>query len=211
MSKAVLISIRPEWCAKIANGEKTIEIRKTRPKLETPFKCYIYCTNTGRPLVWGDVACAGGWRECYTQTYGRSREEVDRIWGSDVLSGKVIGEFACDRIDVYRRIGIDSTDFKDYHYRKSLFGEVEYNEMCLTENELKMYGKGKLLYGWHISNLVIYDTPKSLTDYMKHPCDFAADCGACERAKWSKGQTFEGCEFDVQRPPQSFIYVEELP
>ena len=50
MSKAVLISIRPEWCAKIASGEKTIEVRKTRPKLQTPFKAYIYCTmpDTGR-------------------------------------------------------------------------------------------------------------------------------------------------------------------
>ena len=44
MSKAVLISIRPKWCEKIVNGEKTIEVRKTRPKLETPFKVYIYCT-----------------------------------------------------------------------------------------------------------------------------------------------------------------------
>ncbi len=44
MSKAALISIRPKWVEKIANGEKTIEVRKTRPKLETPFKCYIYCT-----------------------------------------------------------------------------------------------------------------------------------------------------------------------
>ena len=44
MSKAVLISIRPKWCEKIASGEKTIEVRKTRPKLHTPFKCYIYCT-----------------------------------------------------------------------------------------------------------------------------------------------------------------------
>ena len=43
MSKAVLISIRPKWCEKIASGEKTIEVRKTRPKLQTPFKCYIYC------------------------------------------------------------------------------------------------------------------------------------------------------------------------
>lgn len=49
MSKAVLISIRPEWVEKIAKGEKTVEVRKTQPKLETPFKCYIYCTNT-RPL-----------------------------------------------------------------------------------------------------------------------------------------------------------------
>jgi hypothetical protein len=41
MSKAVLISIRPEWCEKIINGQKTIEVRKTRPKMDTPFKCYI--------------------------------------------------------------------------------------------------------------------------------------------------------------------------
>lgn len=40
---AVLISIRPKWCEKIISGEKTIEVRKTRPKMDTPFKCYIYC------------------------------------------------------------------------------------------------------------------------------------------------------------------------
>lgn len=44
MSKAVLLSIRPKWCEKIANGEKIVEVRKTRPKMNTPFKCYIYCT-----------------------------------------------------------------------------------------------------------------------------------------------------------------------
>ena len=44
MAKSVLISIRPEWCQKIASGEKTIEVRKKRPKLAPPFKCYIYCT-----------------------------------------------------------------------------------------------------------------------------------------------------------------------
>ena len=44
MAKAVLISIRPEWVEKIANEWKTIEVRKTKPYLETPFKCYIYCT-----------------------------------------------------------------------------------------------------------------------------------------------------------------------
>ena len=44
MSKSVMISIRPKWCEKIVNGEKTIEVRKTRPKLNTPFRVYIYCT-----------------------------------------------------------------------------------------------------------------------------------------------------------------------
>ena len=51
MSKAVMISIRPKWCEKIASGEKTIEVRKTRPKLETPFKCYIYCTQARERLI----------------------------------------------------------------------------------------------------------------------------------------------------------------
>ena len=46
--KAVLISIRPKWVEKIVSGEKTLEVRKTRPKLETPFKCYIYCTGVKR-------------------------------------------------------------------------------------------------------------------------------------------------------------------
>lgn len=69
MSKAVLISIRPKWCEKIASGEKTIEVRKTRPKLDMPFKCYIYCTQSGVALG---------------------------AWGKH---GKVIGEFTCDRID----------------------------------------------------------------------------------------------------------------
>ena len=44
VTPAVLISIRPKWCEKIISGEKTIEVRKTRPKLATPFKCHIYCT-----------------------------------------------------------------------------------------------------------------------------------------------------------------------
>ena len=69
MSKAALISIKPKWCEKIINGDKTIEVRKTRPKLDTPFKCYIYCTQGGVALG---------------------------AWGKH---GKVIGEFTCDRID----------------------------------------------------------------------------------------------------------------
>ncbi len=43
---AVLCSVQPQWCELIANGKKTIEIRKTIPKIPTPFKGYIYCNNT---------------------------------------------------------------------------------------------------------------------------------------------------------------------
>lgn len=55
MSKAVLISIRPKWCEKIISGEKTIEVRKTRPKMNTPFKCYIYECGNGKVI--GEFLC----------------------------------------------------------------------------------------------------------------------------------------------------------
>lgn len=84
MSKAVLISIRPKWCEKIASGEKTIEVRKNRPKLGTPFKCYIYCTQSGVAL------------------------------GSLGKHGKVIGEFTCDRICEYDDDTIFSFRHEDY-------------------------------------------------------------------------------------------------
>ena len=42
--KSILQSIRPQYCELIAAGKKTIEVRKTRPKLDVPFKAYIYCT-----------------------------------------------------------------------------------------------------------------------------------------------------------------------
>lgn len=72
MSKAVLFSIKPKYCEFIASGKKTIEVRKTKPKLDTPFKCYIYCTK--------DFYRAGD--GCFQGKY----------------CGKVIGEFICDRI-----------------------------------------------------------------------------------------------------------------
>ena len=55
MSKAVLISIRPEWCEKIMSGQKTIEVRKTRPKMNPPFKCYIYKCGNGKVI--GEFLC----------------------------------------------------------------------------------------------------------------------------------------------------------
>lgn len=43
MNKAILMSIRPEWVAKILSGEKTVEIRKKFPKGYKGW-VYIYCT-----------------------------------------------------------------------------------------------------------------------------------------------------------------------
>lgn len=90
MSKVVMLSIRPKWCEKIISGEKTVEVRKTRPKLETPFKCYIYCTS-GRPDLNIPIS-----PERLMQDYldTGSMKSLNCPLGN----GKVIGEFVCDRI-----------------------------------------------------------------------------------------------------------------
>ena len=92
MSKAVLISIRPMWCEKIISREKTIEVRKTRPELETPFKCYIYCTIGGRDL---NIPIS---RERLVRDYLEtgSMKSLNCPHGN----GKVIGEFTCERIAI---------------------------------------------------------------------------------------------------------------
>lgn len=177
MSKAVLISIRQKWCEKIISGEKTIEVRKTRPKLETPFKAYIYCT-TGRPDLNIPIS-----QERLMQDYLNtgSMKSLNCPHGN----GKVIGEFTCDRVDLIvpttEPYGIYDID-DDYVL-----------QTCLENGALWDYGHGQPLYGWHISDLKIYDTPRELREFT------------------GLRQTKFGAEpVTITRPPQSWGYVEEL-
>lgn len=186
--KAVMLSIRPEWCEKIAQGKKTVEIRKTSPKLQTPFKCYIYCTERGRPLVYGDVQCWGGYREEYTQTYGYSKEEARKIW--DVYNGHVMGEFVCDRIDEYTNYSLDE---QAGHIKRR---EDLLRSACMTLKDWRDYigsYRSDFGYAWHISDLEIYDTPKELSEFRR----------VGKTKTWAYPQR-------LTRPPQSWCYVEEL-
>ena len=175
MAKAVLISIRPEWCEKIARGEKIVEVRKTRPKLETPFKCYIYCTLQG---------C----NEFFRVDLGRDVAKWNRGKWAD-RKGKVIGEFTCDRI--YELAPLNHAP-----------DDVE-KQACLTREKIVNYLNGTG-YGWHISDLRIYDAPRDLSEFERpyecNECDakWATECNACHE------------EGKIKRPPQSWCYVEEL-
>lgn len=137
MSKAVLISIRPMWSQKIMSGQKTVEVRKTRPKMNPPFKCYIYkCGN-----------------------------------------GKVIGEFLCDEIIEDRTYG---------------HNEEFYRAACMSAYDAAAYAMQSPMYGWHISDLRVYDHPRDLWEFT------------------GLRQTRFGWEpVPITRPPQSWRYVEE--
>ena len=182
MSKAVMLSIRPKWVEKIASGEKTIEVRKTKPKLETPFKCYIYCTLPKYP------------HEDFIATdYPRPQ-----FYGG----GKVIGEFSCDRI-----YELETRSPGGSYYVKGQ-GQPTTNDVarhsCLTLKDMHEYlqaGKG---YGWHIFDLLIYDQPRELSEFQRatDPCDschaeYTWECTDCKKLGG-----------DIKRPPQSWCYVE---
>lgn len=162
---AVMVAIRPEWVEFIVNDLKLWEFRKTVPRISTPFKCYIYETkHIFEPsLFYSKFPCQG--------------------------TGKVIGEFVCDKID---RVGEnDSEHLKD--------GRI-------TIERLRAYAAGKPLYAWHITNLIVYDYDdrKNITDFCR-PCDKprGTDCTLCK-------ENGKACCNYLTRPPQSWCYVQEI-
>ena len=185
-----MLSICPKWCEKIVNGEKTIEVRKTRPKLETPFKCYIYCT-MDHPYI--SVSCGKLDNLNYrTNTVGR-------------CNGKIIGEFTCDRI-----YELETRSPGGSYYVKGQ-GQPTTNDVarhsCLTLKDMHEYlqaGKG---YGWHIFDLLIYDQPRELTEFRR-ACPNSWYCESCAMY-WENNGTCGNESLQFRRPPQSWCYVEE--
>lgn len=178
MAKAVLISIRPEWVEKILDGKKTLEVRKNRPNMETPFKVYIYCTAGN--LSYKSYKVNGGM--------------VCNVSGGKI----VVGEFTCDNIATYNydycphpEIGMDY-DCGDSWWE---IDDEDLKSACLSEKEFRYYAFGrKEMYGWHISDLKIYDVPLELTAFRK--------------PELPTGLRYE--EDAIKRPPQSWCYVEAL-
>lgn len=182
MNKAVLVSIQPKRCELIASGKKTVEVRKTKPKLETPFKCYIYCTKakdfcsigggmyisadklyrlpTGEIKIGDSFELAANWAGKYNE--------------DNFLNEKVIGEFVCDAI-------ISHCEMAN--------ADIVEQQGYIKREELIEYAGDKEIYGWHISDLKIYDKPKELGEFYKSE---------------------EEKRIYLKKPPQSWCYVEEL-
>lgn len=164
--KSVLISIRPEWVKKILDGEKTVEVRKTAPKLKPPFKCYIYCTLSGS-------------NELFRESLNGDVAEWNRGKWAD-RKGNVVAEFVCNHIlfTCGWRLTGDTGKCAPTTASEKCLPFLS----CLTLDELLEYaGKPtRILYGWYISDLKIYDKPKKLSD------------------------------FGMKRPPQSWCYVEDM-
>lgn len=175
--RAVLLSIKPKWCELIIQGKKTIEIRKTKPKIDLPFKCYIYCTQG-------------------------SSKDLSTI-SQDIYEKRmqVIGEFVCDEL-------IPINVFENGSIQNYICYSME--RSCVPYDDIANYiGNGCCGCGWHISDLIIYDEPKDLSEF-KPPCD-----GFDKRCQVSCALiTIDGksrcTRRQIIRPPQSYMFVESL-
>lgn len=236
MSRAVLASIRPEYCAYIGMEIKTNEVRKTAPNLKPPFKCYIYCTQ--KPAVWWWL------KKPYSADFKMQSENVmgrlpyEQPYPPHPMAGpahnldmygKVVAEFVCD--------------FVTHYPQRELNGEMRYiitpqelKTTCLTYDQIAEYGAGKDLYFWHISDLKVYDKPKELYEFRKcgaetmeeldeRLCDYCARTDYGEHRASSTPNGYWSCEgawcdeaydeyldteYVLTRPPQSWCYVEEI-
>lgn len=145
--KSILISIKPRFAAKILNGEKTIEIRKSYPHCELPIQVYIYCTKDKERLV--DL-----------------RDDNFYLGVSERLNGKVVAKFTLNKVEMIRPIALGS-----FLKTSTLEHKEIIDKSCLTENEIKRYLTTMYGYAWHISNLEIFDRPLPLQPYfdLKRP------------------------------------------
>lgn len=202
--KAILMSIKPEWCDKIFSGEKTVEVRKVAPKLETPFKVYMY--------------------ESLGKKFSCSRCEGCPIrfpLGCNDGAGAVVGEFVCDEVNFF----IVGSFYCDTVEALSCMSYEEMIDYFYKPEELdgNTAKEGKAL---HITDLKRYDTPKELSEFSRYGymkiehagngyvfCD-NTQCGYCEPAEVIAGLYKPpvcrkgGCK--ITRPPQSWCYVEKL-
>lgn len=187
--KAVMISIQPYWAFLIiakAMGwgikqHKKIEVRKNYPKAEDWNKVVkIYCSKD---------------KKSFDRIPEKYRPAMKKFLG------KVIGKFVCDRIYDITPL-CDIPTFVNRYECVWDYGEAEHG---LSFDELKAYLNTKNGYGWHISNLVIYDEPKELCEFIR-PCDRFLDCITCKRLVRNG---YLSCENTLIRPPQSWCYVED--
>lgn len=198
--KAILQSIRPQHCANIAEGEKTIVVMKTKPNIPTPFKVYIYQNKTG-----------------YVSKYNEFLKPI-----LDNCLGKIIGEYVCDEI---QEIVEDSSIplYFDNWSNKTCLTDLEMREYANGKplylyhiSDLKIYDKPKELGEFRIIDKEFLKRCPYRSRVFNNP-DFtngallsgAYVCDADLEPYFCRGQC-KGAKKPLTRPPRSWCYVEEI-
>lgn len=192
--KSVLRSIKPYWLYLILIGKKSVEVGKDCPKSKDWNRVVeLYCCKDKR-------------------SFNRIPEK-DKEWMRQYL-GKVVCRFVCKRISL-----IDAKNLHDYcqgceaafvdGLSNCDYSLEKIKEIGLSSYELSLYIGDKNGYEWHISDLVIYDKPLELSEFVT-----MKKCTSCKRSGYESTACIydENCLVPVPliRPPQSWCYVDEL-
>ena len=181
--KSIILSVQPQWLAKILNGEKTIEIRKSAPK-ELPCEVYLYCTkkeNTALVIPKGETI--------YGQVVDKTIfvKMPEAYWEHPLgYHGKVVGKFTLE--------GYGCSSDIDIFDEEMIYTLVEHS--CVPFADIIKYANKKPFYVWHIDNLVIFDKPMELGEFQYKP-------------KWAVNE-FSNVLETLTRAPQSWQYVEPI-
>lgn len=220
--KKILLSVHPKYCKLIFNSEKTIEVRKSAPKIDPPFEVLIYCTtpkerwSVGHQIFFNDTL--------YTLPTGELKLgdalELRADWlgkydENNFLNGKVIGSFICDKIYSFITYGAGAACI-DSNFNQ-IPTERVIKETCLTEQQLMDYferGIGNYEgYGWYITEPKLFDKPKALSEFSVYgKC--AEECSEYDICmKYDSVESrFECPDFSrmlLKRAPQSWCYVDD--
>ena len=98
--------------------------------------------------------------------------EYDKvILDSDtILNGKIVAECDFEVEEIYSCPNYYDNEMFYLTNNCSYFNLL--NESCLNETQLEDYLKGKDGYAIHLKNLIIYDTPRELSDYYHSESPF---------------------------------------
>lgn len=222
--KSVLISIQPYYIfliiAKVMgwniDKRKTVEVRKNIPKdSDWNKRAIVYCSRNKK-------------------SFNQIPKEYQPLM--QAFLGKVIGEFVCDKIDNKH---LDDLIVKEDCERalqgtcltkKDILAYLSYTRGTDIRQNYKMW----CFYGWHISDLKIYDKPKEISEFIK-PYRYDGDGLRCctkeeleDIYEWDcetlfnnkyPNFDFENCKcedcpkakdfYRLTRPPQNWCYVKE--
>ena len=198
--KAVLRSVKPYWLYLILTGKKTIEIGKSCPQAKDWNKVVeMYCSKDMRS---------------FNRIPEKDRERMRKYLG------KVACRFVCDditKIVTWERTLFDFLERPIATVTEYGIWNNDFKQMGMTWKEINDYGKKKPLYGWHISQLKIYDKPKELSEFFVVKYDTVDYCVGCPHHE-TPVTDYPCCDCVdekgnrkyLTRPPQSWFFVREL-
>lgn len=199
MDKSILMSIQPQWVAKILNGEKTVEVRKKFPKDYVGW-VYIYCTKEKGTYLYGDKSVYEGKNEWFW---------CQKIMGNGIvplLNGKVVAKFWCDKVEEinsYKHWNSDC-DYDIHFETETLYYDKLLEKSCLDNQQLEDYLEFNG-YAIHISKLEVFDKSKELKEFYRC-CDEFLDCLNCKR--YTDNKNIPNCR-RITKAPQSYMFVED--